>query len=162
MTEKDKPFLEKLYASTRWEELQPVPWTDEEKLNFLKFQFEAQHDHYMKYFTDANFDLILHKKKPIGRLYLDRREDEIRIVDIALLPEYRNKGIGSKLLHDVMAEAQSKDILVRIHVEHNNPAMALYERLGFKKVNEEGVYWLMEWHAETVTSVPEEENVNNV
>lgn len=146
MTEKDLPFLERLYISTRWEEMQQAPWSDEQRTNFLKFQFNAQHDHYMKYFSDASFDIVLKKNKPIGRLYLDRRNDEIRIVDIALLPEYRGKGIGSQLLKDVMQEAQEKAILVRIHVEHNNPAMRLYERLEFKKIDEEGVYWLMEWH----------------
>lgn len=145
ITDKDKSFLASVYASTRQEELAPVPWTDEQKQVFLQFQFEAQHTHYMKYFPDAAFDIILLRNKPIGRLYLDRREDEIRIVDIALLPQYRNRGIGSRLLKPILDEAQAAGIQVRIHVEMNNPAMKLYQRLGFQKVNEEGVYWLMEW-----------------
>lgn len=146
ITEKDKAFLAQVYASTRWDELAPVPWTDDQKKDFLQFQFEAQHTHYMEHFPYASFELILLKNKPIGRLYLDRRQDEIRIVDIALLPDYRNQGIGSKLLKDILAEGQQNQLLVRIHVEQNNPAMALYTRLGFEKVAEQGVYWLMEWH----------------
>lgn len=145
MREDDKPFLAELYSSTRWDELQPVPWTDEEKINFLRWQFEAQHTHYTKYFPNARFDLILYKNRPIGRLYIDQREDEIRIVDIALLPQYRNQGIGARLIKDVLADATKRGLVVRIHVEHNNPAMNLYDRLGFKKINEEGIYWLMEW-----------------
>lgn len=141
----DKPFLEKLYRSTRWEELEPIPWSIKQKEDFLKMQFEAQHTHYQKYFPDAKFDIILYRNKPVGRLYLDHRTTEIRIVDISLLPEYRNKGIGSQLLQGVKANAEKANLMVRIHVEHNNPAMILYERLGFKKVDEEGVYWLMEW-----------------
>lgn len=145
INDKDKPFLAEVYASTRWEELAPVPWTDEQKKEFLQFQFDAQHTHYMEHFPDAEYNIILLKKNKIGRLYLDRRADEIRIVDIALLPKYRNKGIGSRLLQDVLNEAREKALLVRIHVEQNNPAMALYQRLGFTKVKEEGIYWLMEW-----------------
>lgn len=145
MQESDIPFLTELYISTRWEELQPVPWTDEEKLRFLRWQFEAQHTHYQKYFPNARFDIISYKKKPIGRLYLDQRENEIRVVDIALLPPYRGKGIGSRLLKNIMADAQASNRTVTIHVEQNNPAMRLYERLGFTKINEEGIYWLMEW-----------------
>lgn len=145
MREDDKPFLTELYISTRWEELQPVPWADEEKLNFLRWQFDAQHTHYTQYFPNARFDLILYKNRPIGRLYIDQREDEIRIVDIALLPQYRNQGIGARLIKDVMTDATKHGLAVRIHVEHNNPAMHLYDRLGFKKINEEGIYWLMEW-----------------
>ena len=146
MTDKDKPFLAEVYTSTRWEELAPVPWTEQQKKEFLQFQFEAQHTHYMEHFPNASFDIILLKKSKIGRLYLDRRAEEIRIVDIALLPKYRNQGIGSRLLMDVLDEAREKALLVRIHVEQNNPALALYQRLGFTKVNEEGIYWLMEWH----------------
>jgi GNAT superfamily N-acetyltransferase len=141
----DQPFLQKLYFSTRWKELEPVPWSNEQKDVFLKSQFDAQHSHYQKYFPAASFDLVLYKNVPIGRLYLDRRADEIRIIDIALLPEYRNRGIGSQLLQDVIADAAKSRLLVRIHVEQHNPAMGLYERLGFKKIHEEGVYWLMEW-----------------
>jgi len=145
ITDADHPFLATLYASTRQEELAPVPWTDEQKQAFLQFQFEAQHTHYMQHFPDASYEIILLKNKPIGRLYLDRREDEIRIVDIALLQAYRNRGIGSQLLHTVFDEARAAGLLVRIHVEVNNPAMRLYQRLGFRKVNEDGIYWLMEW-----------------
>ena len=109
--EEDRRFLQKLYRSTRWEELAPVPWSTEQKEDFLKWQFEAQHTHYQKYFPDATFDIILYKSKPIGRLYLDRRADEFRIVDIALLPEYRNKGIGSQLLQNIMADAERSGLL---------------------------------------------------
>lgn len=158
--EKDKPFLQELYRTTRWEELVPVPWSDDEKKDFLRWQFEAQYTHYQKYFPEAHFKIVLDKNKPIGRLYLDYRDDEIRIVDIALLPEHRNRGIGSKLIKDVMAEAGRLGLMVRIHVEHNNPAMTLYERLGFQKVDEEGVYWLMEWAAQSKITSEETEQDN--
>lgn len=145
MTEGDLDFLRRLYASTREEELAQVPWSDEEKAEFLRFQFDAQHKHYMEYFPDAEYQVIELAGKPIGRLYLDRRDDEHRLIDIALLPEHRGDGIGGGIMRDVLEEAAAARKLVRIHVERNNPAMRLYERLGFNNIEEQGVYYLMEW-----------------
>ena len=146
ITEADLPFLRRLYASTRSEELAVVPWTEQEKDDFLRFQFEAQHSYYQEQFPNARFDVIERDGEAIGRLYLDVREDEHRLVDIALLPEHRGSGIGSRLMRDVLAAAAADGgKKVRIHVESNNPAMRLYRRLGFRKIEEQGVYHLMEW-----------------
>jgi ribosomal protein S18 acetylase RimI-like enzyme len=82
--------------------------------------------------------------QPIGRLYLDRRDDELRIVDIALLTEHRGGGIGNAILTDLIDEASGSGIPVRIHVERNNPALGLYRRLGFREIGDEGVYLHME------------------
>ncbi len=146
ITEADKPFLCELYASTRLDELAATGWSDEEKQNFLTMQFEAQHSHYMTHYPEANFDIILQAEQSIGRLYLDKWEDEHRLIDIALLPEYRNKGLGTKLMKEILAEAAAEAKAVRIHVEHFNPALRLYERLGFTKLEDKGVYYFMEWH----------------
>ncbi len=145
ITEADRPFLRELYASTRAEEVAVVPWSDEEKQAFLLQQFEAQHRFYQEQFPDASFDLVLEDGTPIGRLYLDRRDDEHRVIDIALVPEKRGAGLGRRLMRDVLDEAAGNGKKVRIHVEQNNPAMRLYERLGFSRVEDQGVYWLMEW-----------------
>ena len=145
ITQEDEPFLCRLYASTREEELAVVPWSRAEKDAFLEMQFKAQHTYYQEQFKQANFDLVLLAGEPIGRLYLDHRRDELRIIDIALLPEYRRRGIGSRLLQQVLAEADTAVLPVRIHVEHNNPALKLYHRLGFRRIGDQGVYFLMEW-----------------
>ena len=108
-------------------------------------QFDAQHTHYQQHFGDADFGLVLLDGEPIGRLYLHRREDEFRIIDIALLTEHRSKGIGSALMHDILDKAAQAGLPVRIHVERNNPALDLYHRLGFREIGEQGVYWLMEY-----------------
>ena len=120
-------------------------WNDAEKEAFLRQQFTAQHKFYMEQFSEAEFQLILLNAEPIGRLYVDRRKDEIRLIDIALLPEHRNKGIGSRLLQDLFEEARKINKPLRIHVEHFNPALHLYQRLGFKRIGDTGVYFLMEW-----------------
>ncbi len=144
ITPKDLPFLERLYGSTRALELAQIPWSDAEKAKFVAFQFHAQHTYYQQQFPSARFDLIEVEGQPAGRLYVDRRENEIRLIDIALMPEYRNQGLGSKLLAQLLDESQSTGKPLRIHVEHNNPAMRLYLRLGFVKIEESGIYHLME------------------
>jgi ribosomal protein S18 acetylase RimI-like enzyme len=140
----DEQFLYRLYASTREDELAVVPWSESEKETFLTTQFNAQHTFYHQQFNEAEFLIIEQDNEPIGRLYLDRRDDEIRIVDIALLPSHRNRGIGTKYLESILEEGQGAGLPVRIHVERNNTALRLYERLGFQKVTENGIYFLME------------------
>lgn len=148
ITDEDREVLAEIYASTRREELAPVPWSGAEKEAFLRSQFAAQHLHYQRHYAEAEFSLLLVDARPIGRLYVDRRDDEIRLVDIALLPEYRGSGIGTFLLTSLLSESKAAGLPLRIHVEHNNPAMRLYLRLGFRKLEENGVYHLMEWRAE--------------
>lgn len=141
----DEPFLARLYASTRADEMAMVPWDAAQKQAFLAMQFEAQHTFYQREFRDASFDLVLLHNEPIGRLYLHRRADEVRIIDIALLPTYRNRGIGGAFMRAILAEAARAGLPVRIHVERTNPALRLYWRLGFRHVADNGIYFLMEW-----------------
>ena len=145
VTPEDHELLYRIYASTREDEMAQVDWTREQKEDFLRFQFEAQHKYYTEQFPDAAFDLVLLDGEPIGRLYIDRRDDEIRLIDIALLPESRGGGIGGRLMKEILDEGAAAGKLVRIHVEQFNPAMRLYLRLGFEKIEEQGVYHLMEW-----------------
>lgn len=143
-TPEDEEFLVRVYGSTRAEELERVPWNDEQKDAFVRMQFAAQDAHYRAYFEGVRFFVVTDGGEPIGRLYLHRRDDELRIVDIALLPEARGRGIGTELLERVFAEADAAAVPVRIHVEVFNPAMRLYERLGFRMVEDKGVYHLLE------------------
>jgi GNAT superfamily N-acetyltransferase len=141
----DEPFLLDVYASTRHEELAPLGWSVEQQAAFLIQQFTAQHHHYHTHYTGADFQVILLDERPVGRLYIARWPEEIRLIDIALLPEYRNAGIGSRLLDDLLAEATAVGKPVRIHVEKFNPALRFYERRGFSRIDDRGVYWFMEW-----------------
>ena len=145
MREADLPFLQRLYGFTREPELDRTAWSPAEKAAFIEMQFRAQHEHYQRHFAGARFEVLEQSGTPIGRLYVDRRPDEIRIIDIALLPERRGNGIGGLLMRQLLDEAAGKRLPVRIHVEQFNPALRLYERLGFRKVHDEGVYFLMEW-----------------
>lgn len=143
ITEGDEAFLRELYGSTRAEELAPVPWSEEQKRAFLDMQFRAQTIHYQKHYGDGEFLIIEERGESIGRLLLHRTPSEIRIIDISLMPEHRGRGVGTKLLRDVLAEGEASNRQVSIHVEHFNPAKRLYERLGFRYVETNGVYDLM-------------------
>ncbi|HEY0026387.1 MAG TPA: GNAT family N-acetyltransferase [Allosphingosinicella sp.] len=140
----DLPFLARVYASTRMEELAQTGWPERMVLQFLARQFALQHSHYMEHYLTAEWLVIERAGTPVGRLYIDQWESEVRIVDIALLPEARGGGIGGAILADVIAEAERLGKPLTIHVEQNNPAMTLYRRLGFEKTGEHGVYHLME------------------
>jgi GNAT superfamily N-acetyltransferase len=140
----DRAFLAQVHASTRVDELAILPWTDEQKAAFLVQQFEAQDAHYRTHYGDASFDVIEVDGEPAGRLYVHRGAREIRIVDIALTPAYRGRGLGTGLLRALIAEAEETGRPLSIHVEIHNPARRLYERLGFRPGGNNGVYVLME------------------
>jgi GNAT superfamily N-acetyltransferase len=140
------PFLLRLYRSIREDELAMiVDWTDEQKDWFILMQFNGQHTWYQEHYVGASFDLVLVDGVPAGRLYVHRREAEIRLVDISFLPEFRNQGLGTRLLRGLFAEAEAAGMPLTIHVEKFNPAMRLYQRLGFTCIGETGPYDLMEW-----------------
>ena len=144
ITDADLPFLYRVYALTRWEELARTGWTNDQKEEFLRQQFMAQHEWWQQEYSATSFDIVEENGVPVGRLYVARWERELRIVDIAILPEHRGKGIGTRLIEAVIVEAEQSQRAVRIHVETFNPARRLYERLGFVQIEDKGVYLLME------------------
>jgi ribosomal protein S18 acetylase RimI-like enzyme len=143
----DEKFLCDVYASTRTEELAQVPWNDEQKAAFVKMQFDAQDRYYHEVYPNGAFDVILVEGEPAGRLYVNRGSDEMRIIDIAMLPAYRNRRIGTHLIGALQTEAALARKPLRIHVERFNPALRLYERLGFQPIADRGVYLFLEWRS---------------
>jgi ribosomal protein S18 acetylase RimI-like enzyme len=144
LTAADEPFALSVYASTRDEELARVPWSDEQKAAFVAMQFEAQSAHYAQHYDGMTSDVVLVDGEPAGRLLVARWREEIRIVDIALLPAFRGRGAGSELLAELIDEATEMGKRLSIHVERESRALALYERLGFRRVGEHGVHLRME------------------
>jgi ribosomal protein S18 acetylase RimI-like enzyme len=121
-----------------------VPWDDAQKDAFLRMQFDAQDAWWHENYGGASFDVILVDGEPAGRFYVHRGPSEIRIVDIALLQEQRGNGIGTRLLEELLAEGDAGGKSVTIHVERMNPALRLYERLGFSIAEDKGVYLFLE------------------
>jgi len=146
-TEKDAEFLLTLYISVRWDELCVVGWPDETKLAFLSNQFQLQTRQYILNYPGLERWIVERIASPIGRLYVWQSDRELRIVDISLLPEWRGQGIGADVLQGIILRAARLVLPLRLHVEHNNPALRLYRRLGFEPLDKGDVYWLMEWRA---------------
>jgi GNAT superfamily N-acetyltransferase len=141
----DEPFLREVYACTRAQELALVPWNDEQREAFLRMQFDAQHSHYLAQFPEASYEIILQEAEPIGRVYVDRTEADIRVMDITILPTYRRGGIGTSLIRELLAEGARTAKAVSIWVEYFNPSLTLFERLGFSRIQEDGYNLLLEW-----------------
>jgi N-acetylglutamate synthase-like GNAT family acetyltransferase len=141
----DAGFLLEVYASTRASEMALVPWNDEQRQAFLSSQFAAQQDFYTQKYPQADHSIIQSDGRAVGRLYLARLEDQLRIVDVTVLPKERNAGFGSYLLKELQGEARRSGKPVRIYVENFNPSLRLFERLGFQPVEEQGVHLLLQW-----------------
>jgi ribosomal protein S18 acetylase RimI-like enzyme len=140
----DQRFLLCLYASVREAELAVVPWTQEQKSVFVRHQFGAQDASYRQRYPDGRFSVVERDGSSIGRLYLGALPGELRIIDVALVPEERGRGIGTQLVTQVIEEADRDGLAVSLHVERWNPARQLYGRLGFAVVAEDAVYLRME------------------
>jgi len=143
----DDPFLYQVYASTRADELGLVDWSAAQKEAFLRMQFNAQRQSYAMQFPHLDQQVILRDQVPAGRLLVDRGEHDILLVDIAMLPEHRNGGIGTTLIKALQSEAARAGKPLRLHVEFFNPAQRLYERLGFARGSQNGIYVEMIWQA---------------
>jgi ribosomal protein S18 acetylase RimI-like enzyme len=140
----DISFLAELYASTRESELASVPWTPEQKRDFLLQQFDAQRRHYRTHFIGCAFAIIEWEGAPVGRLYVERRAKNLHVIDIALSPRWRGQGVGTQIMTMVIETARRDGRGVGMYVEKFNPALSLYRRLGFVDVADEGVYLEME------------------
>ena len=139
----DEPFLFRVYADSRREELALVPWTAEERHAFLASQFTAQYRYYRERYEGATYHVVIVDGEPVGRLFVARWPAEIRIMDIALLTEQRDRGFGTRLLGTLCDEADETGVPLSIHVEKQNRAQHLYRRLGFEEREDRGVYSLL-------------------
>jgi ribosomal protein S18 acetylase RimI-like enzyme len=137
----DEQFLFDVYASTRQEELEGLGWDDNQKRDFIKMQFLARERSYPR----VDDRIIVLNERPIGRMLVDRIDSEILLRDIALLTQYRNRGLGTILINDLMKEAAVSGKPVRLHVLATSAAVRLYERLGFSRTSEEAAYLEMKW-----------------
>lgn len=144
-TAQDETFLREVYASTRASEMALVPWTDEQKAAFLRFQFDAQDSYYRSQYPATSFQVICNDDEPIGRLYVLREDERIHILDITILPDRRAQGLGSTLIDELLDEAIATKKSLSIWVEADNPSQSLFRRKGFSMVQEEGFNQLLEF-----------------
>ncbi len=141
----DETFLLELYISSRGEDLRGLDWDEDRIREFLGMQYEAQQKFHDSDYQSANNEIVLCDGERAGRLLVDSREQEIRCVDIALLPPFRNRGIGSRLVSQLQARATRERKPLRLQVIRFNRAINLFERLGFERISETGTHFQMEW-----------------
>lgn len=141
----DASFLDRLYATTRVEELAKTGWTESQVRQFLYQQSRQQRAHYREHYPAAEYLVFLDGGEPVGRLYLDARVDELRLMDIAFLPAWRGGGRGTVVIEALQRRAQQERLAITLHVEPFNPAARLYRRLGFGRVETRGVYEFLRW-----------------
>ena len=155
ITRKDEPFLFALYSETRANELTIVSWDNHQKNAFLQQQFQLQQLHYTANYKNALFQIINLDEIPIGRLYVAELVDEIRIIDITILTEFRGKNIGTGLIEEILDDAHIKNKVVQIYLETNNQSANLFARLGFVPMADDGVYQLWRKSAHSKTNAAE-------
>ena len=153
VSESDNEFLLSVYASTRADELAQVEWVEGQKEIFLRWQFDMQRREYDMRFPDADYCVIIVDSQPAGRIWVGTDNEQVRLLDIALFPEFQNRGVGTVLLKRLMARAELEGKALRHMVfVLNNNADRFYERLGFKKIDDFGAYKHMEWRGKESTA----------
>jgi ribosomal protein S18 acetylase RimI-like enzyme len=144
VNKEDEGFLLRLYSTTRAEEIKLWGWPESQTQLFLKMQFTARQRSYEASYPNAQYRLILLKEQPIGQEIVDRSEKSIRLIDIALLPEFRRTGVGTLLLKKLVEESRAKELPIELKVLKSNAAAArLYERIGFVRLGEDAMYYEM-------------------
>ena len=146
VTADDEEFLVQIYKSSRGDDLRGLSWAEGRISEFLGMQYEAQKHFYESEYKRADDEIILWEGEPAGRLIVERREHEIRCVDVALLPEHRNSGIGAFLIQKLQDEAKREKKPLRLQVIRFNRAVSLFERSGFVRTSETGTHFQMEWN----------------
>lgn len=145
MVPEDEPLMFCVYASTRVEELALTDWDQQQKDAFLRMQFDAQRRSYALSYPNAEYWVIQDEGADVGRMIVNRSDAQIALVDLAVLPEFRNRRVGSRLMADLLEEASQTARTVRLHVERYNPALHWYQRLGFRTTREDAIYLEMVW-----------------
>jgi GNAT superfamily N-acetyltransferase len=145
VTADDQELLLEIYKSSRGDDLRGLEWAEDRISEFLGMQYEAQRRFFESEYMGAADEIVLLEDKPAGRLVVDRREHEIRCVDLTLLREHRNVGIGSFLIRKLQDEARREKKPLRLQVIRFNRAVNLFERLDFVRISETGTHFQMEW-----------------
>jgi len=152
VTPEDDDFLLRLYQSSRGDDLRELGWSEDRISEFLEMQHEAQRNFLATDYPNIVDQIVSLDGEAAGRLAMERRPNEIRLIDIALVPERRNQGLGTHLIQQVQEHAQSARLPLRLQVIRFNRAVGLFERLGFTRTSETGTHFQMEWHPSGATN----------
>ena len=145
VTPDDDPFLRRVYKSSRGDDLRELHWEEDRIDEFLDMQYDAERKFFENDYRKATNQIIALDGQPAGRLIVERRDHEIRCVDLSLLPEHRNQGVGTFIINTLQSEATAANLPLRMQVIRFNRAVNLFERMGFVRTSETGTHFQMEW-----------------
>lgn len=146
VNETDDSFLYDVVSSTVRNQFKKMGGDIQIMEPLLRIQYENQTREYRKRFPQASHLIVTINNVDAGRIYLDRNSEEIRILDVTLLPEYRGKGLGAFILKMLEEEAAQNQLPIRIYVEEGNPSLRLFRRLGYQFQGKYGeVHNLLQW-----------------
>lgn len=145
VTEEDREFLLRAYAAGRETELSVLPFDEAQKRAFCEHQLQAQTAYYLEKFPHATHDIIFAGREPVGRVYADRGDALISILDLAVVVDHRRKGIGTYIIKALLDEAAADSRRVGVYVESFNPSQKLFRDLGFQLVESDGLNLYFEW-----------------
>ena len=154
---KDDSFIETVYRSTREDELNLTNWNEQQKNVFSIMQSMAQLAEYKTKFHGAACQVIIYNNQDAGRFYTWENDNEIRLIDITLLPQFRGKGIGTSLLQELIKKSNKVQKKISLHVDPVNPALQLYRRLGFIHIKNNGRHYYMERDPAVFSKPPKSE-----
>lgn len=140
-------FWREVFYDSRREHFLTLGLNENDLNNLLEFQFQAQELDYKKNYPRASNDVVLFGDAPVGRVILSTEHNDLHLIDIAVLTEFRGRGFGTQILEWLFEESRRINLPIRFYVEKINPAFRLYERLGFKVVADINSHFQMEWRA---------------
>jgi len=144
-SEDDRDFLLVLYKSSRGDDLRGLGWDEARIDEFLGMQYEAHQNFLVTDHPNLQDQIVLSYGEPVGHLAIEQRPDEIRLVDMALLPSHRQRGTGTLLIQELQTQAAAAKRPLRLQVIRFNRAVELFEHLGFRRTSETGSHFQMEW-----------------
>lgn len=147
----DADFLDEVYASTR-ADVDLLPWDPALKREFILMQHRAQKAHYAEYYPNSNHYIVLFEGRPAGRHWIDYGPEDVRFVDMAILPEFRGHGIGTVLFEDALKHAREMGLPAVLHVMKGHRSIPMYKRMGFKFAGDNGAHDRMEWRPEDLNT----------
>ena len=145
VTPDDDQFLRRVYKSSRGDDLRGLQWDEDRIDEFLEMQYDAERKFFENDYRKATNQIVALDGEPAGRLIIERREHEIRCVDLSLLPQHRNQGVGTFIINTLQSEATAANLPLRLQVIRFNRAVNLFERMGFVRTSETGTHFQMEW-----------------
>jgi ribosomal protein S18 acetylase RimI-like enzyme len=145
VTRRDDAFLLRLYGTTRTD-VEHFGWDDAERHAFVTMQFNAQTRANAMQHPKAEQSILTYQGRDAGRILVDRAGRSLHLIDIAVLPEFRGKGIGTTIISRLQEEAARTKRDIDLSVEITNPsAFQLYRKLGFVVTGETQTHLSMKW-----------------